>query len=397
MRVALTFRLYMMRYGIALLASSYTNQGRTTFSEDICKKVSAFLTEKRDVSEGGLEPFKEYLFNKPGSPRYTPLRQVLEKGQSIKAEHQDLLLANSKLPSSVGALTQDYFDDALSLAHMLKLVKKDQNLLLARGRLSLSAGWVTDNPFQLTDRDALYLGLWLLDIDCDWLWAFLVQLPVDPGFEISVENRVDLLLKSWKHVLSARQIRSGHPQNAKVRTRLNELVKITERNVREKLNLGQPWSWYLIPRLELLVDAGILQKKERHGLTGYRLTPAGHNFRSVCDPNESGEVLIRNYFFCRDAGDRPVTKSIEWEDIENRLVTVARELRTSVGYFPIFETASALCVSQFLKSESSDEPIWEVETVKERLWEESKSSSPGVRLAIDRQGQIYAFKPMDNI
>ena len=94
MRVALTFRLYMMRYGIGLLASSYANQGRTTFSEDIGKKVSAFLTEKREVPRASLEPFKEYLFKKPGSPRYTPLRQALEKGQSIKAEHQDLLLAN---------------------------------------------------------------------------------------------------------------------------------------------------------------------------------------------------------------------------------------------------------------------------------------------------------------
>ena len=397
MRVALTFRLYMMRYGIALLASSCANQGRTTFSEDICKKVSAFLTEKRELTEASVESFKEYLFKKPGSPRYAPLRQALEKGQAIKAEHQDLLLANSRLPSSVGALTQDYFDDALSLAHILKLVKKDQNLLLARGRLSVSTGWVTDDPFQLTDRDALYLGLWLLDIDCDWLWAFLVQLPVDSEFEINVQNRVDLLLKSWKHVLSARQIRSGHPQNAKVRTRLNELVKITERNVREKLNLGQPWSWYLIPRLELLVDAGILQKKEKHGLTGYSLTAAGHKYRSVCDPNESGDVLIRKYFFCRDARDRPVTKYIEWKDIKNRLGTVAPELKTSVGYFPIFETASALCVSQFLKSTSSNEPIWELEELKERLWEESKSSSPRVRLAIDRQGQIYAFKPMKNI
>ena len=93
----------------------------------------------------------------------------------------------------------------------------------------------------------------------------------------------------------------------------------------------------------------------------------------------------------------PISKGIKWEDIENRLETVSPELRTSVGYFPIFETASALCVSQFLKSGSSYEPIWEIESVKERLWEESKSSSPRVRLAIDRQGQIYAFKPMENI
>ena len=396
MRVALTFRLYMMRYGIALLASSFTNQNRPTFSEDVGKKVSAFLTEEHEVAEQNLEHFKEYLSNKPGSPRYTPLRQKLKKGQTIKAEHQDLLLSDSKLPSSVGALTQDYFDDALSLAHMLKLVKTDQNLLLARGRLSLSTSWSPNNPFQLSDRDSLYLGLWLLDADCDWLWAFLAQLPPDPDFEITVENRVELLLKSWKYILSSRQVRSGHPQNARVRTRLRELVKITERNVREKLNLGQPWSWFLIPRLELLVDAGFLRKQEKHGLSGYRLTTAGFKMRSMCDQDENGEILLRNYFFCRNSGDRQVTTNIEWESIENMLKTVAPELKTSVGYFPIFETASALCVSQFLSSGSSNEPIWEVETVKERLWEESKSASPRARLAIDRQGQIYAFKPVDN-
>ena len=386
----------MMRYGTALLTSSYTNPSRNTFSEDISKKVSAFLKESLEVPDGSLEYFKDYLYNKPGSPRYTPLRKKIEKGQPVKVEHQDLLLADPTLQSSVGALTQDYFDDALSLAHTLKLVKKDQNLLLARGRLSLSTGWAVDDPFQLGCMDSLYLGLWLLDVDCDWIWAFLGQIPDNTTFEITVENRVELLLKSWKHVLSARQIRSGHPKNAKIRTRLNELVKITERNVREKLNLGQPWSWFLIPRLELLVDAGILKKRERHGLSGYSLTSAGRKFRSVCDPNESGEVLLRNYFFCRDAGNRSVTKCIEWEAIERKLGTVAPELKTSVGYFPIFETASSLCVSQFLNSGGINEPIWEVERVKERLWEEAKSSSPRVRLAIDRQGQIYAFKLVAN-
>ena len=200
-------------------------------------------------------------------------------------------MSNPNLPSSTGALTQDYFDDALSLAHVLKLVKKDQNLLLARGRLSLSTGWVSDAPFQLGDKDVLLLGLWLLDVDCDWIWAFLTQIPAaDSDFEITTKNRVELLMKSWKHVLAAPQIRSERPQNAVVRTRLNELIKITKRNICDKLNLGQPWSWFLIPRLELMVDAGILRKRRRHGLTGYSLTSMGCKMRSICDPNKSGEV-----------------------------------------------------------------------------------------------------------
>lgn len=175
--------------------------------------------------------------------------------------------------------------------------------------------------------------------------------------------------------------------------RLNELVEITERNVREKLNLGQPWSWFLIPRLELLVDAGILHKQERHGLTGYSLTPAGSKFRAICDPKDRGETLLHNYFYCHDARERLVAKHIRWEDIEKKLKILASELRTSVGYFPIFETSAALCVSKYMNFETSREPIWEIEGVKETLWEESKSSSPSVRLGIDRNGQIYAFKP----
>ena len=381
-----------MRYGTALLASSFTNQGRPSYSEDICKRVSAFLTEQCDVSEENLESFRAYLYKKPGSRRYSPLRRKLEKRQAIKADRQDILLSDVRLPSSVGALTQDYYDDALSLAHMLKLVRKGQNLLLSRGRLSLSTGWNLGDPFFLDNRSALYLGLWLLDVDCDWLWGFLSQLPDDPRFEITAENRVELLLGSWRKILTARQLRSGRPQNARARTRLNELVKITERNVREKLNLGQPWSWFLIPRLELMVDAGILQKKERHGLSGYSLTGTGRRMRLICSVSESGGALLRNYFRCRDSDDCRVEESVEWAALELKLGDVASELKTSVGYFPIFETASALCVSQFLEVRSPTDRLWEIESVKRRLWEESKSSSPRVRLAIDRQGQIYAFK-----
>lgn len=383
-----------MRYGIALLASTFTSPSRPNFPEDIRKKITSILTKKHEVPADHFEHFKDYLYKKPGSPRYDLLRKKIENRQPVRVDYQDLLLSDPALCSSVGALTKDYFDDALTLAHTLRLVvKHDQNLLLARGRLSLSTGWSADNPYRLNEKDTLFLGLWLLDADCDWIWAFLLQLSDDPGFEITIENRVELLLKSWKHVLSARQMRSGRPNVAKIRTRLNELIKITERNVIEKLNLGQPWSWFLIPRLELLVDAAILKKKERHGLTRYALTSTGLKLRIVCDSDNSGETLISNYFYCRDADDRPVEKNIKWDDIETKLEPLAAVLRTTVGYFPIFETAAALCVSQFMNTGSTRKPIWEIEGVKQTLWDESKSSSPRVRLGINRQGEIYTFKP----
>ena len=309
----------MMRYGIAMLATSCVHHGRPSFAEDVAKEIKTFLTRRKAVPEEHVGAFREYLLKKPGSPRYSPLRRAFQNGQSVPVEHQDLLLSDQRLPSSVGALTQDYFDDALGLAHALKLVERRQNLLLARGRLCLSTGWERDDPFVIGDRDAMFLGLWLLDVDCDWVWAFLSQLPEDLDFEITAGNRVQFLLDSWKCLLTARGVKPGQA-TATVRMRLNELLRITERNVREKLNLGQPWSWFLVPRLELLVDAGISEKDENGtAFPGTRLTAAGQSMRSRCLASEGGEELIAHYFSCHDSQSRPVVDEIEWDAIRERV------------------------------------------------------------------------------
>ena len=377
-----------------MLATSRTHHGRTGFAEDVAKEVEVFLTRKTNVPAERFEAFHDYLFNKPGSRRYTPIRRALQDGESIAVDNQDLLLSDKRLSSSVGALTRDYFDDALGLAHTLKLVKKEQNLLLARGRLSLSSGWDANDPFLLGERDELYLGLWLLDVDRDWIWAFARQLPCNADFEITVENRVHLLLESWRFLLAARGIRR-QAETAMVRTRLNELLRITERNVRQKLNLGQPWSWFLVPRLELLVDAGILRKRERHGLSGYVLTSVGQKMRSICLASQSGEELMGSYFACRDLQRRPIVEEIGWHAIRERLDSVIGALSTSVGYLPIFETAAALCVAQFLEKTGPADPIWEIDGIRTALRRESRVPGSNVRLGIDRQGHVYAFRIKD--
>lgn len=394
MRVALNFRLYMMRYGVALLATSMANSARPTFDEVIRDKLVRFLTESSELNDDALSQYKSYLKHKPGSPRYTPHRQKLKRGESVVVERQDLLLSDLSLPSSVGALTQDYFDDAIALARTLKLVTRGQNMLMARGRLSLSTGWSSTDPFKLSKADALYLGLWLVDVDCDWIWAFLRQLPESPDFQITVENRTQLLMESWKFLLSLRELRSARPQVLEIRRRLQELARITERNLATKLNMGQPWSWFLIPRLELLVDAGILSKRERHGLSGYCLTDVGSKFRDVCLRNESGEALVSSYFSCQAYAVRPPVEHIEWSEIKEHLGDISQVLATSVGYLPILETSAALCVNRLLDKNRECDVVWEIENVKECLRRESKSSRSEVRLGIDRQGQIYAFKPV---
>ena len=381
----------MMRYGVAVLAASYTQQDRTGFSDDITKKIKSFLTNKVDVPDHLASAFREYVYNKPGSPRYTPLRRNIQAGKPVDPEHQDLLFSDTRLSSSVGALTQDYFDDALGLAHTLKLVKRDQNLLLARGRLSLSTGWTIDDPFHLSDRDALYLGLWLLDVDCDWVWAFLCQLPDDSQFEVTTENRVELLLRSWDWLLG-RTDAISQSNIVAVRRRIKELRNITERNVREKLNLGQPWSWFLVPRLELLVDAGILSKAKRYGLSGYSLTNVGKKMHAKSLESDSGQALIDHYFACHDEYDRLSVVDISWDAIRERLDFVKEALSTTVGYLPIFESAAAMCVDHFFDQTDRGGSLWEVGSVRASILRESKIPGSNVRLGINRHGNVSVFR-----
>src|SRR5262249_42604149 len=124
-----------------------------------------------------VETVRTYLAGKPGSTRYTPLRRALEGGGRPLVERQDLWLAQPGLRSSVGALTKNYYEDALGLAQVLGLVRPRNNLLLSRGRLcAFPHVSEKQSPFILEKRQALFLGLWLLDVDGDWIWALLREI-----------------------------------------------------------------------------------------------------------------------------------------------------------------------------------------------------------------------------
>ena len=300
MRVALGFRLYMMRFGIARLAAGFARPTQPTTASHITGQVAKYLTAKSPLSESELEAFQTFLAGKPGSPRYTPLRQEFERGNRAPAvERQDLWLAYPGLRSSVGSLTKNYYEDTLGLAHVLGLVRPGNNILLSRGRLC--AFTPTDgqpSPFVLDQRQSLFLGLWLFDVDGDWIWSFLRELDEKHIDEVTVENRVDILLGTFSRLLAARQLVSGVSTYVSARTRLRELDAITRRNQRDGLNLGQPWSWFMIPRLELLVDALLLDKAQPEDLYGIPSIPGRQGSLPACRRQRARQRPPRGILRC---------------------------------------------------------------------------------------------------
>lgn len=117
--------------------------------------------------------------------------------------------------------------------------------------------------------------------------------------------------------------------------------------------------------------------------------------RSICLASGGGGKLVECYFSSHDSQNRPVVAEIEWCAIRERLDSVTGPLATSVGYLPIFETAAALCVAQFLEVADARSPLWEIEGIRASLHQESKAPGSKVRLGIDRQGHVYAFRIKD--
>ena len=390
MRVAPSFSLYMMRFGLARLAAYYASPGRPTGRRDISRRLRRHLCRETSLRSGDKERFAEYLRRKPGSPRYTPLRRQLQRGDNLTVETQDYWLSDPRLPSSAGALTEKYLNDPIRLCEMLRMTKPGSNVLLSRGKLSrYDPDLDAENPFLLSAKQRLYLGFWLLDADRDWTWALLTGMKAGDHSVITLDNRVPLLLDTVNRLLSSRTLRSGSGDYIIARRRLLELVALTTRNAREGLNLGQPWSWFLIPRLELLVDAGILTKLRPDQLSGYRLTEVGRVLQSVALQSDVGDDLPNALLRGHRCTDGQMALPPTWEELASGLKSLGPDFVSATGYYPLFETAVAICVERC--AEPNIRARWDVTQVIKTIL---KAGGPGgpVSLGISRRGQRNSFK-----
>jgi hypothetical protein len=234
----------------------------------------------------------------------------------------------------------------------------------------------------------LFLGLWLLDTDGDWIWAFLRELDERGIPEITVANRVDILLGTFERLLKGRQFASGSGTYVAARSRLRELDAITRRNQREGLNLGQPWSWFLIPRLELLVDALLLDKSQPEDLTGYRLSEAGTALCRLSSSCAQGAELLAGYFAAHVGESAVLDVADRWDEMRDELQTHSRLVRTATGYYPLFESAAAVCVERV----QAGLPTFEIPRIESAIREHGKGAGAPLVLSIDKQGAVYSFK-----
>lgn len=380
-----------MRFGMAKLATSFTDFSQKTASKRIIREVIETLSKDVEIPQDEMGSIKLYLNGKPGSPKYTPLNKALKSNKLSHIQQQDYWLSQSQLKSSVGALTKNYFEDSLQLAYILKMVKPNQNIRLNRGIMSLFDPKSGLSPFELSQNDEILLGIWLIDIDGDWIITFLKELDEKNIVNIGLENRVKVFLGTVDRLLDSREFRSGSSDYISIRKRLLKLRDTTLRNIKEGLNIGQPWSWFLIPRLELLIDAGFLEKSQQGKLHGYSLSSFGKILQKSAIHLTRGKELLEKYFSSlRSQNQIPLT-DLKWKDIELNVKNVMKKFRSPSGYYPLFEITVAVCLERYNSTDELDR-LWDIPIVESAIHETGSGEESAVLLGIDRHGRVRNFK-----
>jgi hypothetical protein len=81
--------------------------------------------------------------------------------------------------------------------------------------------------------------------------------------------------------------------------------------------------------------------------------------------------------------------SLPWERFVERLKDVDKVLRTSVGYYPLFETAALVC---YLENREGQDGTWEIPALADMIKDAAKGSTRRAIVGISREGQIANFK-----
>ena len=179
-----------------------------------------------------------------------------------------------------------------------------------------------------------------------------------------------------------------------IRKKLIELVNITKRNIKEGLNLGQPWSWFFIPRLELLVDCGILSKKRPGDLSGYELTNFGERLVANITPESNGYDMFFNYFSAYLSKPKTDMSKLEVEDIKHSLSDYVHALKSKAGFMPLIETCACSCFHLNFNSESNS--VYEIGDMIKHLLYLQKQKGTNMVLGKDMYGRLANIKFKNN-
>ena len=353
--------------------------------EGITSQFQASICSLVPIPSDRSEQVTEYIKNH----RY--IQYDLKKGLPDKIELQDYYLADSRLPSQVGALTGrlrgvDYlhmeYVEIPAWAVRLKLLREGNYTLTDRGktlRFPLISGGeaVAENakkevnPFVISDGERFLFLYSLLEADGDIIKRLYGEL-LQQNREITVVIARWLMLDVLKKLLSQLTPRFGRSPSSTETGYVSSMIKTLERDSDQTV----------IPRLEPYVDCGIVRRVHRQYYT-YKLSDNADSFLGLLSEFDKIDDFLEKGLAKACTDLLGVQSCRSTERIRHYIADSYLKMRSGLGYCSIRELAMLAVACAINKHD-----CFEIDDVEQDLLSLSREHGMKVRFTKNRQGDI---------
>jgi hypothetical protein len=380
-------RRSMQRIGFLKIVLALASPSRAQPLEALTRAFFSAITKKIDIPADRREVFQQYVQELQLHRRYT---KKLESAQL-----QDLYLCDPALPSHTGAITGDFaqagyrhsvYVEIPTWAARLQLLRSNNYTLTDRGRiLSLIGRTPLQQLATTNDKNPLCLSVpekyvslfFLIDADGDLLAAMYRRLLQTENF-----NRTDAgeVAREALEELRTRLRNASEGRALQTRLRLNRAIDAVRKQ--SSRGLG-PRESIATPRIEPLVDCGLLQKLRTDGYD-YRFTNWGRDFLQLLVSASSPGDFIENGL---TRAMSLATGQVPHADPPSLgfLADVYGKLRSGLGYVSIRELV-VMGIAQHLGAPAGQ--TFEIRTLEDMLKKAASAEGRQVRLALGRSGGL---------
>jgi hypothetical protein len=395
----------MQRAGALIAVTAAASDTRPTSLEGIARAYSSNIRRRVRVPSPAMDDVARYLRELRLWERYAAIRHSDSLPADAEIELQDLWLADPRIPSATGAITDEVIDEPPQLAESMRLIRANNFTRTDRGRAllallsddeqrALATGQASDeaqaNLFLLSLGVRCFVAYALLDADFEFVQAAYEAIP--RGQQFTRAQFADHLNEACRTLRQrwVRRARSGAER--RLLTRLDEWAKLIDRPrlSGKKWGGGRPPDQLATLRLEPYVDIGVVTRLSRSAYR-YELSPAQQAFFNELIAVDNADDFLRHRLFgglLETFGERP--HEVGDEEIWERVRTAYSMLKSALG-FASFEEVALLAIGQ-LVNESRGHSYFEVGDGLRVIRDRQKAEPRRVRFGVRRGGGLTYMK-----
>jgi hypothetical protein len=390
----------MQRLGYLKLLVALARETGPTTLEGLTRRFERAVTSRHQVPKSVADRVRAYL--EEFSPRRYPHEA---KGGALETvEIQDLYLSDREIPSQSGPITGRM--DAKGYRHavyvemppwavQLGLIRQRNYALTDRGRALLEVSPETSdsfrrfslesNPFLLAPSQRFMFIYAIMDADGDVLrraYGSLVQNSRVFTREDVGRSVADALEALYRERLGRTTVGKELQEVLKMREIVEAVRKQIEAKKESNTGMG-PVESVSTPRVEPLVDCGILAKPERTTYA-YELTEGGRGFLEMLARTPSVGEFIDNQLASAVAGALQLhRRTVTMEDTLTWVAVAYNSIISGLGYFSVREVA-ALAIA---KTVAQGFVAFEITDAMRAVLEAARKYGREVRLSKARDGE----------